>query len=127
MGYVLDGDDVAERQDIMTLQAETAALQNRVAAILTTSWDTAAQMKGYVDEMDGLLRRYNDSYGMKAFLWAAKPRPASGMTRRCRHLWMPAKGYADLLLTNAWYAAVLYPDGEWPSVLFADASLIFDA
>jgi hypothetical protein len=29
MGYVLDGDDVAERQDIMTLQAETAALQNR--------------------------------------------------------------------------------------------------
>jgi hypothetical protein len=76
MGYVLDGDDVAERQDLMTLQAETAALQNRVAAILTTSWDTAAQMKGYVDEMDGLLRRYNDSYGMKAFLWAAKGRPA---------------------------------------------------
>jgi hypothetical protein len=76
MGYVLDGDDVAERQDIMTVQAESAALQNRVAAIGATSWDTAAQMKSYVDEMDGLLRRYNDSYGMKAFLWTAKGRPA---------------------------------------------------
>lgn len=76
MGYVLEGDDVAERQDIMTLQAEMAALRSRVAAIGATSWDTAAQMKSYVDEMDGLLRHYNDSYGMKAFLWTAKGRPA---------------------------------------------------
>jgi hypothetical protein len=75
MGYVMDGDDVAERKDIMTLQAEKAALQNRVAAILVASWDTAGQMKGFVDEMDGLLRRYNDNYGMKAFLWMAKGRP----------------------------------------------------
>jgi hypothetical protein len=37
-------------------------------------------MKSYVDEMDGLIRRYNDAYGMKAFLWAEKGRPT------CRQL-----------------------------------------
>jgi hypothetical protein len=80
MSNTAGGDDQAEREDIQTLQAERSALQSRVAAIGATPWNSVSQMKSYIDELEGLIRHYNDAYGMKAFLWAARGRPT------CRNL-----------------------------------------